>query len=154
LRRRMSAFGPQRTSASALHMSAIGSKADMTGCRCPLSWSLLGVKRTWPIAAHMSAFDPKRTWAGSKSRTAAKPSLDPRQSVMLPRWLARTHMQFDGLKRREFITLLGVATAWPLAARAQQRDRLRRVAVVMQYVESDAQGQLRAVAFREGLEKA
>ena len=26
--------------------------------------SLLGVKRTWPIALHMSAFDPKRTWAG------------------------------------------------------------------------------------------
>jgi len=62
-------------------------------------------------------------------------------------------MQFDGLKRREFITLLGGATMWPVTARAQQRDRLRRVAVVMQYVESDAQGQLRAVAFREGLEK-
>jgi len=57
--------------------------------------------------------------------------------------------------RREFITLLGGAAAlWPLAARAQQRDRLRQVAVVMQYVESDPQGQLRAAAFREGLEKA
>jgi ABC-type uncharacterized transport system substrate-binding protein len=57
--------------------------------------------------------------------------------------------------RREFIKLLGGAAAtWPLAARAQQRDRLRRVAVVMQYVETDPQGQLRAAAFREGLEKA
>src|SRR5262249_58672621 len=46
------------------------------------------------------------------------------------------------------------AALWPLAARAQQRDRLRQVAVVMQYVESDPQGQLRAAAFREGLEKA
>jgi putative ABC transport system substrate-binding protein len=43
---------------------------------------------------------------------------------------------------------------WPLPARAQQRERLRRVAVVMQYAESDPQGQLRAAAFREGLQKA
>ena len=56
----MSAFGPKRTS-SAPHMSAFGGKADMTFCENPLSRSLLGVKRTWLIAAHMSAFDPKRT---------------------------------------------------------------------------------------------
>src|SRR5262245_66562294 len=42
-------------------MSALEGKADMTGCRCLLSMSLLGVKRTWLIALHMSAFDPKRT---------------------------------------------------------------------------------------------
>src|SRR5215831_17524855 len=42
-------------------MSAFGGKADMTLCGCLLSRSLLGVKRTWLIAAHMSAFDPKRT---------------------------------------------------------------------------------------------
>jgi hypothetical protein len=59
-------------------------------------------------------------------------------------------MPFEQFNRRELITLLGAA-AWPLAAHVRQRDRLRRVAVVMQYVESDPQGQLRAAAFRDGL---
>src|SRR5215467_14591214 len=42
-------------------MSAFGGKADMTLCGNPLLRSLLGVKRTWPFAPHMSAYDPKRT---------------------------------------------------------------------------------------------
>ena len=58
------------------------------------------------------------------------------------------------MKRRYFITLLGgAAAAWPLAARAQQPDRMRRVGVLMLYVENDPEGQARARAFRQGLEK-
>src|SRR6516165_9959127 len=58
------------------------------------------------------------------------------------------------MKRRDFITLLsGAAVARPLAARAQQGDRMRRIGVLMLYPENDPQGQLRATAFRQGLEK-
>jgi putative tryptophan/tyrosine transport system substrate-binding protein len=58
------------------------------------------------------------------------------------------------MKRREFITLLGgAAAAWPFAARAQQTgERLRRVSVLMLYPENDPEGQIRAHAFRQGLE--
>jgi putative ABC transport system substrate-binding protein len=63
-------------------------------------------------------------------------------------------MQFDRLRRREFITLIGGAAAcWPLAARAQQPERMRRIGVLMLYPENDPAGQLRATAFRQGLEK-
>jgi len=44
-------------------MSAFGGKADMTFCENPLSRSLFGVKRTSHFATHMSAYDPKWTWA-------------------------------------------------------------------------------------------
>ena len=57
------------------------------------------------------------------------------------------------MKRREFITLLGAAAAWPLAARAQQAQQIRRIGVLMLYPENDPQGQLRATSFRQGLEK-
>jgi hypothetical protein len=55
------------------------------------------------------------------------------------------------MRRREFITLLGGAAAWPIAARAQQSDRMRRIAVLMNNAEDDPEGQARAAALRQGL---
>src|SRR5262245_9336045 len=54
-----------------LHTSDFGGKADMTVCGSPLSRSLLGVKRTWLCATHMSAYDPKRTCQVSSGAVGA-----------------------------------------------------------------------------------
>src|SRR5215472_9880494 len=66
-------------------------------------------------------------------------------------------MQFDELSRREFLTLLGVAAAWPLAARAQQAESTPRIGVLWPgdappaspRMESFRQG-LRALGFVDG----
>ena len=56
------------------------------------------------------------------------------------------------MRRRAFLTLLGGATALPLAARAQQGERLRRVVFLHALAENDPELQARVVAFRQGLE--
>jgi putative ABC transport system substrate-binding protein len=57
------------------------------------------------------------------------------------------------VKRRTFITLLGGATAWPLAARAQQGARLRRIAVFSALPADDPEWQARMAAFHQGLQE-
>jgi len=55
------------------------------------------------------------------------------------------------MNRREFITLLGGAAAWPLAARAQQPERMRRIGVLMPSAADDPEFQARMTAFVQGL---
>jgi putative ABC transport system substrate-binding protein len=60
---------------------------------------------------------------------------------------------FD-VRRRQFITLLGGAAAWPLAANAQQpRERMRRIGVLMGFAEGDAGWQANVAALRAGLQE-
>src|SRR5215831_15975839 len=63
-------------------------------------------------------------------------------------------MQCGQLKRRTFITLIGGgAVAWPLAARAQQLERMRRIGVLMSTTANDPEGQARIAAFVQGLQQ-
>jgi putative tryptophan/tyrosine transport system substrate-binding protein len=57
------------------------------------------------------------------------------------------------MKRREFITLLGRAAAWPLAARAQQVEPIRRIGVLMNTGADEPESQARLAAFMQGLQE-
>ena len=57
------------------------------------------------------------------------------------------------MRRREFIAGLSGAVVWPVLARAQQRDRVRRIGVVMAYAESDPNAQMLAAAFRDEMQR-
>src|ERR1700675_3370783 len=60
----------------------------------------------------------------------------------------------NNIERRKFIAGLGGAVAWPLAVHAQQGERMRRIGVMMPYIEADPEGQAGITLFQKTLREA
>jgi putative ABC transport system substrate-binding protein len=67
--------------------------------------------------------------------------------------VARHRRRGDRVRRREFISLLGGVASWPLAAGAQQAERVPKVGILSAFAESDPETQRNVAAFRQALEK-
>src|SRR5262249_28749886 len=94
--------------------------------------------------------------AGDQVRVRGQPEDGKSLGFRCPAVVARPRRRGDRMiPRREFITLVGgAAAAWPLAARAQPAERVRRIGVLMNVAEDGAEGQARLAAFLQGLHEA
>ena len=57
------------------------------------------------------------------------------------------------MRRRELLTLIGGVAAWPAVVRAQQRERMRRIGMLMAFAADDLEGRTRVTAFMQALQQ-
>src|SRR5262249_39817261 len=94
-----------------------------------------------------SRCQPSTSWSLCRGR----PGAGPRRAGKAARARRRGDRMIE---RRQFITLLsGAAAAWPLAARAQQPERIPLIGVLISIAADDPEGQARIAAFRQGLQE-
>src|SRR5215813_3594957 len=120
-------------------------------------------KRHRPVSSDRRLYRPR-----AQGREACRPACAAREQIrprhqpadgqgFRPRCAAdaaRPRRRGDRVKRRKFITLLGGTAAWPLAARAQQSERMRRIGVLNTLAADDALAQARQGAFLQGLQQS
>src|SRR5262245_65742271 len=106
--------------------------------------------------SHPAGREAGRTSSSSADqvRTGGQPQDREGARVEHPACISAPRRRGDRMRRRDFITLLGAAAAWPLAARAQQRERMRRIGVLVGGLAADDPiWQARSNAFVQGLQE-
>src|SRR5262249_37012995 len=122
--------------------------------------ALLGEQRKFPRGRQSDANDPQPTQtlrAGCQDSAMQRGVLATAVCYPLgsgPTPIQSTHGEVQmSLRRREFITVFGGVAAWPLAARAQQGERMRRIGALMNVTSDDPESSFRVAAFSQGLQE-